>query len=71
MTDATIHPFPSAPAVRDATRLMERAREEHIAEFLAWLRHAHPSRDAALLEIEVFAATARQLVAVNTRAPRT
>lgn len=47
---------------------MVAAREAHIMEFLAWLRHAHPSRDDALLEIEVFAATARQLAAVNTRA---
>ena len=46
--------------------MMANAREEHIMEFLAWLRHAHPSRDDALLEIEVFAATARQLAAVNT-----
>lgn len=46
---------------------MHDARENFIVEFLAWMRHAHPSRDDAMQEIEIAAATLRQLAQVNTR----
>lgn len=71
MSDTTVIPFPGQHQAADATRQMEQAREEHIAAFTSWLATAHPSRDTAMLEIEVFAATARQLVGLHTKPPRT
>lgn len=70
MSDSNVVELPPEAKAAAAYRLMANAREEHIIEFLAWLRHAAPSRDDALLEIEVFAATARQLAAVNTPMPK-
>lgn len=58
---------PAREAADRAARLMHDAREEFIVEFLAWMRHAHPSRDDAMQEIEIAAATLRQLAQVNTR----
>lgn len=63
----TVIPMPGPGARAQATRLYEGAREDFIAEFLAWLRHARPTREEAELEAEGVAATLRQLTTANTR----
>lgn len=63
---------PAAPAARQsdearkATALMHDAREGFIAEWIAWLRHARPGRDDAMMEAEIVGATLRQLATANT-----
>lgn len=66
MADGVVVPFPGSAS--QATETLEAAREAHLAAFAAWLRAARPGRDDAAFEIEVFAATARQMA---QRQPRT
>lgn len=67
MADATILEMPAAHRARASERSMVAAREAYIAEYIAWLRHAHPSRDDAEMEAEIAAGTLRQLAIANTR----
>lgn len=67
MADGVVVPFPDREAPAQAAEALTRAREAHLTGFEAWLRQANPSRDDAELEIEVFAASARQMVQLYTR----
>lgn len=66
-TSDTVVPFPCASPRQAAQRRLEEAREQHLAALEAWLREDVPRRDDAELEVEVFSATARQLVLRHTR----
>lgn len=61
MADGVILAFPGAAAAQRAEAAVVEAREAHLAAVREWLRLGHPARDDVELEIEAFAATARQM----------
>jgi hypothetical protein len=71
MADGVVLAFPDRAAPQRAEDAVSQAREAHLSAFAEWLRVAQPSRDDAAFEIEVFAASARQMAQMNSGPRRT
>lgn len=59
--------MPAAAAREDAEVMLRSVCDAHLQAFQHWLLTVRQGRDDAALEIEVFAASARQLVLRRTK----
>jgi len=70
VSDGDVVVFPHAQPSGDPARRLADLRDAHLDAFRAWLHAAQPSRDDAEFEAEMFAAAARQMAQLYSRAPK-